>query len=620
MQFTVKRLEIENFRSIQTKITLDIKPGLFSIEGINMDEPASKNGCGKSSLISALYWCLTGSALTNEVLADEVVNIKTGKDCRVTVYIDSNQGEIKIMRTRKDSELGNSLFLEIANQDLSCHKIADTQQRINQLIKIPFDLLHSTIMMTSDMKSAFSELSPQQRIQALESIRDYSVWDKVRDEANKDIKEYNKEIQDAKLNASSLEGSLNTHLQLLNKTQAELANLQNTFNLQSIENQIAMNQSEIKKLETEKDQLLLEKNAVANQTFPDTSELNKKLEDIMTEANSLKNTNRDSEYKKRDIEREIQIIDKWFKEDRCPTCGRLLERDEKTISQKTADKQKYEAQIIEINKAITETEQKINNKRQEWSKVSTELNGLDKVKKEAYDKERTINQKIDQIGITINRYTQDNIKLMATRDNHNKELEKLSQTIQEHTNKTQELSLNIKNLTVTIESLEKKRSLSDYFYKLLGGKGELRPYLLNKDVEYLNSCMQKYIARFFKNTDVTLRVNGAAIDILINSGGIQKNISSLSGGEKKRLNLAIQLALYDLIKSTSQVSFNLLWLDEIETQLDPLGCQQLIEIIEDKSDEVESTFWITNNSMVSENIPNKIICKKIMGKTEIFEQ
>lgn len=620
MQFTVKRLEIENFRSVQTKITLDIKPGLFSIEGINMDEPASKNGCGKSSLISALYWCLTGSALTNEVLADEVVNIKTGKDCRVTVYIDSNQGEIKITRTRKDSELGNSLFLEIANQDLSCHKIADTQQRINQLIKIPFDLLHSTIMMTSDMKSAFSELSPQQRIQALESIRDYSVWDKVRDEANKDIKEYNKEIQDAKLNASSLEGSLNTHLQLLNKTQAELANLQNTFNLQSIENQIAINQSEIKKLETEKDQLLLEKNAIANQTFPDTSELNKKLEDIMTEANGLKNTNRDSEYKKRDIEREIQIIDKWFKEDRCPTCGRLLERDEKTISQKTADKQKYEAQIIEINKAITETEQKITNKRQEWSKVSTELNGLDKVKKEAYDKERTINQKIDQIGISINRYTQDNIKLMATRDNHNKELEKLSQTIQEHTNKTQELSLNIKNLTVTIENLEKKRSLSDYFYKLLGGKGELRPYLLNKDVEYLNSCMQKYIARFFKNTDVTLRVNGAAIDILINSGGIQKNISSLSGGEKKRLNLAIQLALYDLIKSTSQVSFNLLWLDEIETQLDPLGCQQLIEIIEDKSDEVESTFWITNNSMVSENIPNKIICKKIMGKTEIFEQ
>ena len=29
-----------------------------------------------------------------------------------------------------------------------------------------------------------------------------------------------------------------------------------------------------------------------------------------TEANSLKNTNRDSEYKRRDIEREIQIIDK----------------------------------------------------------------------------------------------------------------------------------------------------------------------------------------------------------------------------------------------------------------------------------------------------------------------
>lgn len=117
-----------------------------------------------------------------------------------------------------------------------------------------------------------------------------------------------------------------------------------------------------------------------------------------------------------------------------------------------------------------------------------------------------------------------------------------------------------------------------------------------------------------------MTLNGANIDIIIETAGIKKSVSSLSGGEKKRLNLAIQLALYDLIKATSRINFNVLWLDEVESQLDPLGCQQLIEIIEDKSDEIESVFWITNNAMVSENIPNKIVCKKLMGKTEIIEQ
>ena len=233
-KFNISKVEIQNFRSIQSQVTLEIKPGLFCIEGINSDEEPSSNGAGKSSLISAVYWCLTGNALTNEVLADEVINNKVGKDCKVSLYINTEKDDIKITRCRKDSEFGNNLFLEINGQDISCHKIADTQTRINQLIKIPHELLHSTIMMTHDIKSAFSELTPQQRIQILESIRDYSIWDKVRDEANKDIKEYNKQIQDLNLTISNLTGRLNTYTNMLDKetrNKIELTNI-NTIEIE----------------------------------------------------------------------------------------------------------------------------------------------------------------------------------------------------------------------------------------------------------------------------------------------------------------------------------------------------------------------------------------------------
>ena len=90
-KFNVKRVEIQSFRSIKDKVELEIKPGLYTIEGVNNDEPTSTNGCGKSSIISAIYWCLTGSTLTNEVLADEVINETAGKDCYVTLYIESNE-------------------------------------------------------------------------------------------------------------------------------------------------------------------------------------------------------------------------------------------------------------------------------------------------------------------------------------------------------------------------------------------------------------------------------------------------------------------------------------------------------------------------------------------------
>jgi alpha-D-ribose 1-methylphosphonate 5-triphosphate synthase subunit PhnL len=70
---------------------------------------------------------------------------------------------------------------------------------------------------------------------------------------------------------------------------------------------------------------------------------------------------------------------------------------------------------------------------------------------------------------------------------------------------------------------------------------------------------------------------------------------------------------------TSQIEFNILWLDELESEMDALGCQQLINIIEDKSDIIETLFWITNAQMVKENIQNKIICVKKCGKTEVYE-
>ena len=54
MRFNIKKLEIQNFRSIQKQITLEFKKGLYSVEGINLDEPSSFNGAGKSTTMNIL--------------------------------------------------------------------------------------------------------------------------------------------------------------------------------------------------------------------------------------------------------------------------------------------------------------------------------------------------------------------------------------------------------------------------------------------------------------------------------------------------------------------------------------------------------------------------------------
>lgn len=632
MKLTIKKIEIENFRSIQDKVTLNLIPGLFSIEGINYDEENSGNGSGKSSILSALYWCLTGNALTNEILADEVVNIRAGKDCKVSVYIDSDEGEIKITRTRKDTEHGNNLILEIAGQDVSCHKIADTQQRLNQIIKIPEDLLKSTIIMTSGMESAFSELSPQQRVQALESIRDYSLWDKVRDTANKDIKDYNKEIQEKALQVSQYAGSINTYKQLIESDTQVLNNLIQTTDKEILSKQISTNKNEIDALKIKidaKNEELVKLKEDKQENTTDTKKIDStKLDKIVQEANELKEHSKNAEFDRRTKQQEADIIDKWFKNDKCPTCGKPLDRTEEEIQKKTTQKQVLINEIKQLDTVIENLGRQIEEKRKEYKtesdniqKQNEEIQATAKnIAKEAEQKSQLVMNCANELTALNNKKKDleaDNAKYQTKLDTFDQKVKELTEKLENYNKEIDTQLKAVDELDTEIKKLEKKAKLSEYFYKLLGSKGELRPFLLNKDIQYLNQCMQKYISVFFKNTDVELKLNGASIDINISAGGIKKNVSSLSGGEKKRLNLAIQLGLYDLICSTAQVSFNTLWLDEVESEVDQQGIQQLIQIIEDISEKVETVMWITNNPNVKEAIPDKIICKKKCGKTEL---
>lgn len=621
MKFNIRQIEIENFRSVQSKVTINVKPGLYSIEGINNDEKTSTNGAGKSTLISALYWCLTGNALTNEILADDVINAKVGKNCKVSVLIESSQGDIKITRTRGDSEFGNNLFLEIADQDLTCHKVADTQARITQLFKIPFELLHSTIMMTHDIKSAFSELTPQQRVQALESIRDYSIWDKVREEANKDIKAYNKEIQELNLKLSNMNGSKQTYEKMLASAGENYKVLVKSFDETEINNKMLSLTQENKNYAEEIISLessLKELNKIIDESTDKS--LQTKLNEITDTANNIKLTLQSTEYERKEKVKDIDTIDAWFKNDKCPTCGHLLDRTEQEKSEKSSHREELNKQLIQIDEKAKKLNDDIALKRKEWAQVNTQLKVSEQNLHQSRAKLSENNAKINDLKSKELANTRELAKLEAMRGTHSSQVDKLNNDIISYKKEIESISAGEAIINEQLKSLENKRQLSDYFFKLLGSKGELRPYLLKQDIAYLNSCMQTYIHQFFENTEAELHLEGPNIEILINSNGIKKKVTSLSGGEKKRLNIAIQLALYDLIQATSQVSFNVLWLDEIESELDQAGVNQLINIIEDKSNDAETVFWITNHPNVKENITNKIICTKSLGVTTIEER
>ena len=318
--------------------------------------------------------------------------------------------------------------------------------------------------------------------------------------------------------------------------------------------------------------------------------------------------------------------------DFCETCGKKLDRKQEEIAEKQNKLYQYKNKVAELDAEISiyknkqqdsEIEQQINisieNKRQEYKNLQDKLDNIKTVKETLTKEYDTLQEDLRTLQISYNAFDVELGKLNNKKNNYLDYINRYTTDITNYETSIGENLDKIKNLEDVNAELGNKKQLSDFFYKLLGAKGELRPYLLSKDIAYLNNHMQFYINRFFKNTEVNLILNGNAIDIKIYADGVVKSISSLSGGEKKRIDISIQLALYDLIQTVSQSKFNLLCLDEIESLLDPIGCEQLIEIIEDKAENIETVWWITNHPSVKETIPHKIIAKKILGKTEVEE-
>ncbi len=617
--FILTKIYIKNFRSIKEE-TFEIKPGLFSIEGLNLDQMSSNNGAGKTSLISSLWWCLTGSSLNNETLADEVINLQSGKDCKVECCFSTDKGEIKIIRTRKDTEFGNNLFLQVNDQDLSCHKISDTQDRINQIFKVNWDLLKSTIIMTSDMKSCFSSLTPQNRITLLESVRDYSIWNKIRDESNKDIKEFDSQIKQNTANINTLQGNIDTYIKLIKDNELSLENLKINFNEIEIKNKIKEFDNQIQQKEREIDNFPLDSNIETVELNNKFSELKTKQQDIINNGNELNKQIQNIEFDIKQINFDVETIEKWFKNDTCPTCGRKLDRTDIEINNKLLQKEELLKKINNFNENKQNINEKISLERQKYASLEIEAQNIQKQILEINQKYKERSNQILKLNNEINSIKLSKNSLENKLKDQDYKIKTLEDNISSHKIEIEQKTNEKQILLDKNKNLEDEKEISKFFYDVLGPKGSFRPSLLRKDINYLNQCIARYTKRFFDNTEINLStpdIENNKIDIIIKQGKLIKPVSSLSGGETKRLNLCIQLGIYDLIKSTCLVDFNIVCFDEIESQMDEQGIRSLIEIIDERKDYIPTIFWITNNSMVKESIENKIVCKKAMGYTTI---
>ena len=82
--------------------------------------------------------------------------------------------------------------------------------------------------------------------------------------------------------------------------------------------------------------------------------------------------------------------------------------------------------------------------------------------------------------------------------------------------------------------------------------------------------------------------------MIINITYDNKPYENLSGGEKQKVDIIIQLALRELLSNQLNIHSNILVVDECFDNLDTIGCQKILNLISNL-DDVSSVFIITHH-------------------------
>ena len=139
--------------------------------------------------------------------------------------------------------------------------------------------------------------------------------------------------------------------------------------------------------------------------------------------------------------------------------------------------------------------------------------------------------------------------------------------------------------------LEDKYDMLGFWDKAFSEKGLIK-YVIRTVRDYLNDKCNYYLG-YLTQGQITLTFDDELVEN-IEVGGSKRYYISLSGGEKRKVNLAVMLALQSILSVSNGTESNVLFFDEVAENLDQHGIQGLTELLYELRKD-KTVFVITHN-------------------------
>ena len=542
--------------------------GLVVVRGENRDVgKRASNGSGKSMTSDAILFCLFGKT-TRGISGDECVNNALGKNCKVELWVD----DLKVARSRKP----NRLRVWQNNEEITHSTMPRTQKWLNEKLGVNFNTAVNLLCFGQHNSFSFIDSDTKTKRQLVENLLSLEEYDWYLGETQNAISETKSRIKQLSQSYESLQEIIQDYTSSITNYKKQLAESDATLN-----KEIVTIKSRLVELDTINTENLLQRwneheeaqKSVQKVKAKLASEKSKftvvELEKSRAESDLIKSKNKQDSYKK---------LKSGTKCDKCFS-SITEENKENAVLDEEKKVERFEKQVVEYGKIAEPIADKI----KDLTKTQFELLN---VKRPKISK--------DELG-RIEANKQSNLELLKVKEN------------QIGKNPYNEIILDLNNkasnakeeLEKTKFELEAKEKITKYlkFWEMGFGPNGLRSFVIENIIEILNS-RTNYWLQFLIDNKISIEFDKfLEVNIRREDPNDRLTYKQGSGGERRRIDLAIALSFASVMRLSSGSDNNIVFLDEVAENIDEVGILGLYRTLRELSKE-RTVFVITHNQFL----------------------
>lgn len=630
---------IRNFISIG-KVDFDIKNGFTLVTGEN--DLGGSNGSGKSSLFDAIYWCLFGET-TKGLTGDDVVR-RGEKDCLVSIDLEHDNKCYSILRTRKEGLVISTYSTSHSEKHLS--NLVDGMRQANRQEFLENEILgfDKTLYLTScyfsqEQLQTLTDLSDVDRTNMVSGLLGFEIYDKLYNIIKDHLDTSKDSVTDLDEDYAELEHNINAdgihlkgvedRIKIAKKEIKEQTEFINTTAVDEIMGDDIDFDAEEKKLTAEESEISEDQDKVEEEL----ENIKNKIGEVSTQSSALVTKYEMFSVQKDARTEKIEEMKALKFGEKCDYCGALITKEnageyiklqedalitlEESITEVNGKLKGLNEMLVKHNISKAKCYMLIEDYKRATVSVRQKIRQLSDKKREyqlKQQKAKLLQESVDKAFTKVKEYKAQLVQYDIEKINLNKDIE-------DKKAKMDEIDVLLAHMAEESDKLE--------FWKKSFSSNGLKTLLLDRFCNEYNQVANEYISAI-SNGEMSIVVNPTKtlksgeernkIGIEVHNNGTAVKYESLSGGEKKRVDIALCLALNKWVANRYGLNNGLLGilvLDEIFAFLDSLGEESIGSLLYKEGSD-KAIYVISHTNELSSYANKYIVVKKVKGVSELL--